>query len=111
MWYGSFGTLLFLVTKGQVVMSREQDPFQVPVRATVTKVEERYVVTYPRNKCGDLTERDSVTFSLSDWQGGGEPECGQIVELLDTSLYSRGWRAKKARPVTPKRRQQEVRSA
>lgn len=82
-------------------MSKEEDPFQVSVRATITRVEESYAVTYPLEDCGDLTVDDSVTFSLSDWQGRFEPESGQVVELLDTALYSRGWRAKHARPVVP----------
>jgi hypothetical protein len=48
---------------------------------------------------GDLTESDSVTFSLSSWQGNSEPEPGQVVVLDETNLYSQGWRARSARPV------------
>lgn len=82
-------------------MSTQQDPYDDPIRASVAKVEESYVVAYPLNDCGDLSNRDCVTFSLSDWQDRNEPERGQVVELIDTALYVRGWRARSARPVTP----------
>lgn len=89
-------------------MSIEQDPSCDPVRATVAKVQDDYVVAYPLADCGDLTRNDSVTFSLSQWQGRRDPQHGQVVELLDTSLYMRGWRAESARPVIPRSSNQQI---
>lgn len=89
-------------------MSTQQDASCDPVRATVAKVQDDYVVAYPLADRGDLTRNDSVTFSLSEWQGRTEPQCGQIVELIDTALYRRGWRAFSARPVTPQSSNQQI---
>ena len=80
-------------------MSSSSDPSCDSVRATVAKVLDTYVVCYPEQNCGDLTERDSVTFSLTGWEGKYQPEPGQVVELDETCLYSNGWRAKCARPI------------
>lgn len=82
-----------------------QDPSCADIRAFVARVEEKYVVTYPLRPCGDLTTKDSVTFSLSEWRGEHKPQVGQVVVLFDTSLWRRGWRANGARPVTPSRKQ------
>jgi len=82
-------------------MSSQQDPTLVPIRAVVTKVEENYVVAYPIEDCGDLRMNDSVTFSLSFWEGDRDPQCEQVVELFGTTLFIRGWRAERARPVIP----------
>jgi hypothetical protein len=82
-----------------------QDPSCVDIRAVVTSVEEKYVVTYPLEPCGDLTTRESVTFSLSVWSGKHEPQVGQIVTLIDTCLWQQGWRANGARPVRPSKKQ------
>lgn len=76
------------------------------VRAVVTSVEEGrswgwYAVTHPRgpNSFG-FSERVSITFSANAWEGEYGPEEGQIVELEAVQEFARGWRAKKARPVT-----------
>ncbi len=84
-------------------MSKKRDPSCDVVRATIVKVRELegYVVAYPLTDHGDLTRNDSVTFSLSEWQGEWEPDYGQVVELIGTELYMRGWRAVCARPITP----------
>ena len=82
-------------------MSRAFDPSLEAVKATVTSVKEDYVVTYPNRECGDLRTTDSVTFSLSGWQGKSPPQCGQVVDLIGTALFSRGWRAESASPITP----------
>ena len=95
--------LRFLVTEEDRAMSNEHDPSCSTIRATVGKViDDNYVVAYPLEDCGDLRSKDSVTFSLNRWAGYDEPEHGQTVELVNTSLYARGWRAESDRPVTPK---------
>lgn len=82
-------------------MSMQQDPSCTDIRAWIARVEEKYVVTYPLRPCGDLSIDDSITFSLSEWRGKSMPQVGQVVELIDTSLWRQGWRANGARPVTP----------
>lgn len=93
----------------------EQDPAADTVRAVVTRILGDYVVTYPQQNCGDLTTRDSVTFSLVGWKGTSEPQCEEVVELSGTTLWSRGWRAESARPIVARRpkqhKQHEKRSA
>lgn len=79
----------------------KQDPSWDTVRVVVSQVYETYVVTYPLKRCGDLLTTDSVTFSLIDWKGKTSPDKGQVIDLAETHLYSRGWRAKSARPVSP----------
>lgn len=80
------------------------------VEARVTKVCETYVVAYPRHNIGDLTTGDSVTFALCDWHGSDEPQCSQVIMLVNTMLYAQGWRAREAYPVTP-HSQQSARSS
>lgn len=84
---------------------QQQDPSCTDIRAWIARIEERYVVTYPLQACGDLTTDDSVTFSLSEWSGKRKPQVGQVVTLIDTALWRQGWRANGARPVTPSSRQ------
>ncbi len=85
------------------------DPSVDPIRATITKVVEdgHYVVTLPMQNHGDLTPKDSVTFNLGNWEGAQDPEVGQVVELQETHLYQRGWRAQSACPVTPQPNEKE----
>lgn len=71
-------------------------------RAQIGKVFDTYAVAYPTEAVGDLTVNDSVTFSLDDWQGSVEPQTSQIVILVHTMLYARGWRAREAYPITPR---------
>jgi hypothetical protein len=71
------------------------------VEACVTKVCETYVVAYPRQCFGDLTPTDSVTLSLCDWKDNSEPQSSQVIMLVNPMLYSRGWRAREAYPITP----------
>jgi hypothetical protein len=80
---------------------QQQDPSCTDIRARIARVCERYVVTYPLHPCGDLTTRESVTFSVTSWLGRRAPEINQIVVLVDTCLWVHGWRANAARPVTP----------
>lgn len=76
-----------------------RDPSML-VEAVVTKVCDTYVVTYPRRNFGDLTPQDSVTFALDSWRGSDEPQCSQIVMLVNPVLYVRGWRVLEAYPIT-----------
>jgi len=85
-------------------MSNERDPSGEILRAVIAEVFDTYVVTHALQNCGDLRTNESVTFSRSEWKGKSDPEAGQIVDLEETYLYSRGWRAKYAHPVTPQTR-------
>jgi hypothetical protein len=82
-------------------IQQHEDTSCTDIRACVVQVEDAYVITHPLEPCGDLRLSDSVTFSRKDWPGKSPPQVGQIVELIDTSLWRRGWRANGARPVTP----------
>lgn len=67
--------------------------------ASVGKVCDTYVVAYVTSDEGDLTTNDSVTFSLADWRGTEEPQCQQVIMLVNPMLYVRGWRAREAYPI------------
>ena len=84
-------------------MSKQQGDTCLTIRAIITKVveEDGYIVTVPLIGQGDLTTNDSVTFSRADWQGERKPKVGQQVELRDTTLYRKGWRASEATPLHP----------
>lgn len=91
-------------------MSNDLGVSSKPVRATITKVEERYVITVPIQDCGSLKTTDSVTFSRSRWFGAINPQPGQVVDLYDTVLYKQGWKADRASPVTPQQQATRIRS-
>jgi hypothetical protein len=57
---------------------------------------EPYVLAYFKE--GKHLDTD-VTFNLKYWQGDGEPEQGQMVELTKVQLFAGGWRASVARPI------------
>jgi hypothetical protein len=94
-------------------MSRQQhtsDCAMYTVPETVTAVvgdilkggRRPYVVTYPRNFSGDgLTEETSITFPMNKWMGCEPPQVGQMVLLNNVQLFEQGWRAVRARPITP----------
>ena len=48
-----------------------------------------------------LPEGTRITFSLDDWEGDRDPRFDQMVELEGVQLFRQGWRASKARPITP----------
>lgn len=48
----------------------------------------------------ELTTKTSITFTLVNWCGDGDPSPGQVVVLQNVQLYERGWRAASARPIT-----------
>ena len=88
-------------------MSTEQDPSWESLRAVIVEVYDTYVLTHALQNCGDLMTTESVTFSRTEWKGKSDPEAGQIVDLEETYLYARGWRAKYAHPVTPQTRRNQ----
>jgi len=69
------------------------------VEGHITKVCDTYLVTYPRQDVGDLRACNSVTASLSDWRGTDEPQVGQVIKLVNPTLYTRGWRASEVYPI------------
>ena len=69
------------------------------VEGFIAKVCEAYLVVYPKQDVGDLTMKDSVTVSLSDWRGTSEPQSQQVIMLVSPMLYIRGWRAREAYPL------------
>ncbi len=61
-----------------------------------------YAIAYPlpESATADLTEKTSITFTLSYWKGDTPPEFGQVVTLEKIQRFANGWRAKLARPVS-----------
>ena len=58
----------------------------------------RFAVTYPSDSAL-LPQGATITFSLSEWKGGGLPKKGQVVILTEVEKFAKGWRAQGARPV------------
>ncbi|OGC86641.1 hypothetical protein A2949_00070 [Candidatus Adlerbacteria bacterium RIFCSPLOWO2_01_FULL_54_21b] len=81
------------------------------VRAAVADIRHGFIVTYPLEDYGELTRDRSITFTPRQWQGDERDLYpGVIVDLYGVTLSARGWRAREARPVTPRVRKQETRS-
>lgn len=77
------------------------------IRAFVGKVrgegDARFVVTYlePNSPHSvGILRGESITFSLRDWKGDGEPRKDQIVILEEVQPFRKGWRALSARPAS-----------
>jgi hypothetical protein len=82
----------------------------ISIRAVVSDIAgpkaRQYVVAYPREFAGDnLTDETSITFPLTEWKGAEPPRSGQMVTLENVQLFERGWRASRARPITPSSQQ------
>lgn len=77
------------------------------VRAVVTSIDRRrkgkeYAITKlakSSSRPSGLSADETVTFSLSEWKGSHVPVSGQIVELYDMEKFTKGWRARLAKPV------------
>lgn len=77
------------------------------VRATVADIRQNFVVTYPLEDYGELTRDRSVTFAPDLWKGDKRDLYrGAIVDLYGVTLSAKGWRAREARPVTPRIKKQ-----
>jgi hypothetical protein len=73
------------------------------VEATIgsVRVESGYAVAHLRAPFRSLTPETAITFSFSRWGGKSSPLKGQVVVLENIQLFTGGWRAERARPVTP----------
>jgi hypothetical protein len=76
------------------------------IEAVVTSVEgnqgRRYAVTRLKDSPSPdsiLSKSATVTFSLSEWKSERDPVPGQLVFLGDIEQFSKGWRARSAKPV------------
>lgn len=75
------------------------------IRAVIGKVrdsgEQRFAIAYLEKGATlpGIGEGESITFSLSDWQGEQEPRKEQVVLLEGVQLFAKGWRAISARPI------------
>ncbi len=82
-------------------MAKDQQSEQV--RAAIADIRGSFIVTYPLEDYGELTKDRSVTFAPSQWRGDQRDLYrGAIVDLYGVTLSARGWRAREARPVTPR---------
>ena len=58
-----------------------------------------FVVTLPqRNTPLPFSQKTSITFSLTDWQGDHQPRRGEMVILSVLQKFAKGWRALQAQP-------------
>ncbi len=75
---------------------------EIEVEAIVNSIEgkgsRRFVVVYPTNTLL-LPPGDTITFSLSIWEGRDDPRKDQMVMLANVAKFAKGWRAQKARPI------------
>ena len=81
-------------------MDRKEGEIEAVVGDVIDRGNRPYVVTYPKEVSTAIQEGETVTFSLTDWKGGKNPECGQLVILTGLQEFERGWRASEARPIT-----------
>jgi len=65
----------------------------------------RFAVAYPTQDSALKSKRTTITFSLSEWEGGREPRRGQVVFLAEIERFAKGWRARRARPVRMNRKE------
>jgi hypothetical protein len=78
--------------------SKEAEEVEAVVSGVKGRKGNRYAVTFPSDKT--LFEKGAtVTFSLSQWKGEGDPQDGQLVKLSQIVRFSKGWRANSARPI------------
>jgi hypothetical protein len=80
-----------------------QKGLEIRARVGTVHQAEGYVVAYVVQGTPELTNGEDVTFSLTLWQGERLPVKNQIVVLDDVELFSKGWRAQKALPVSATR--------
>lgn len=83
-------------------MNKGQGADAIWVRAVVSNVFKEKgkvprVLAYIQG--GSPSVKKDVTFRLDQWQGEGDPESRQVVELRNVRLFVGGWRAQLARPV------------
>jgi hypothetical protein len=91
-------------------MSTDLAPVE-QVRAAIADIRPGFIVTYPLEDYGELTKDRSVTFAPNQWKGDGRDLYrGAIVDLYGVTLSTKGWRAREARPVTPRIGKQESRN-
>jgi hypothetical protein len=91
----------------EVVMenSETRSTATVELRAIVGRIVGQaprgFAVTYlqPMDQHPDISCEDTVTFSLTDWEGEDGPQKEQVVILDDVQLFRKGWRARSARPI------------
>lgn len=82
--------------------SVSRDSPGIVARVIAVKKEQGYVATLLRSDYGGIDRRkDSVTFSLANWDEVILPEVGALVELFDLKRHSKGWRAGSARSIRP----------
>lgn len=72
------------------------------LRGVVTAVHEGnrgFASTFLEDAVGRIPEGTHITFSLVDWQSDVLPRKGQLVTLERVTLFEKGWRALRARPI------------
>lgn len=81
-----------------------QERPEEPIRGIIGKIrgegQDRFAITYVDGE-SPLPRGTNVTFSFPDWEGVITPIKGQVVLLYEVQLFAKGWRARRACPITP----------
>ena len=85
----------------QIIRPPSRDIVSVEAVVADVIVEKGFAVAYIRVTTAAIKKWESITFSLSKWDGELLPEPGQIVLLELVQRFEKGWRAGKASPITP----------
>lgn len=85
--------------------SNEPEEVEAVVGAVKGEGDDRFAVAYPTQNNPLIPKRTVITFSLSEWESKREPRCGQLVLLAEIERFAKGWRARRARPVRMKRKE------
>lgn len=79
--------------------SNEAEEVEAVVSAVKGEGNDRFAVAYPTHDSSLISAGTTITFSLSEWEGGHEPRRGQVVILTEVEKFAKGWRARRARPI------------
>ncbi len=101
---GPFTEREILVNQQEKPMPNDNNVIMAMVCDIVGNGGKRYAVTRLSDGASipDITKDETITFSLSRWEGEKEPEKQQMVALEDLVKFKNGWRASLARPIQPK---------
>lgn len=80
-------------------MVNQESELEAIVEKVVTKGQRSYVVTFLAYDHPRIGLKETITFSINDWQGELEPRKSQKVLLSSIQAFENGWRALSARPI------------
>lgn len=96
-----FGTKYRVLLQERKEMKRETPYRKEGIRGVIFRVGNDFALARPVIDTPGIKPGETVSFSLSEWEGLSEPREQQVVELFNVTLFQRGWRAESARPIMP----------